>query len=238
MIVGLLLVVGLAVTWVALRNRQASSETAENTSTREGTQSARRGGSLHTSEALAGGDSSQTATSAVRRATRSWTAENLVDCDNLSDTDKQLILDLQNALDDNDLNGVTAAARKLMHSESVPARVRTATALSWFGTTALPEMVEMLNDPSEEVFDTILTATLDAIAEMEDGPEKAELLAAIIETLKDIDAIEEALMHFLGTDDEIVTKHLNALIANAQGNPQKQAVLNDFLKFVSGDSFL
>jgi len=245
-IIGLSLIIGLAATWVALRNRQEPSGTAA-------TENA-PGGKMNRRSALVrprgltgngtGGDSTQTAagTSAVNRTARSWTGLDLVDADNLSDTDKQLVIALQNALDDDNLQGVTAAARKLMRSTSVPVRLRTATALSWFGTSALPELIEMLNDPDEEVADTAFTATLDAIAEMpeeteDEQREKAEMLAALIATLSNVDSIEEALMHFAGIEDELVIPHLEKLIARAQaqGDLAKVAALTDHLKFTKGE---
>ena len=238
-IVGLLLIIGLAAMWFASRGGQASSgtDTPENTGAK-----ARRGGFLTRSGGLAEDGGAQAAalvrTSATRRAAHAVTGLDLVDDPNLSDADKQLVMDLQNALDDENLSGVAAAARKLMRSTSEPARMRAATALSWFGAAALPELIEMLSDPSEEVVETIMSATLDAIDEMDDDdPRKAELLAEYIMTLSDPDAIEDALMRFTGMEDEKVLGYLDALIARSQNDPVRLAALLEFRKFMSGDGF-
>ena len=241
-IVGLLLLIGVAATWVALKGRQASSGTAsaENTS---GAKAKRAG--LQRSGALAGDGtedgSTQTTvrTSGVKRAAHRVTALDLVDDPKLPDADKQTVIDLQDALDENDLSGVAKAARKLRNSTSVPARVRAVTALSWFGAAALPEIVEMLGDPSEDVAEAAIAATLEAIDEMDDDdPRKAALLTEFITQLNDMEALEDALMLFVGMEDEIAIQSLDTLIARSQGDPAKLAALINFLNFIKGDSFL
>jgi len=236
--VALALVAGLAVTWVALKNRQASSGT-----TVAGVSPGSGKGSLTRTGAgkLAGngGDdgTQQAATSTVGRAARRLTALDLVDDPNLSDADKKLIVELQDALDDDDLKGVTAAARQLMKSKSEPARVRTATALGWFGAAALPELIEMLSDPSSDVVEAAMTPTLDAIDNMEDGPEKADMLSALIATINDLESLEDALMLFSGIEDEITIPHLERLIEMFQNDLAKVAALTSYLNFVKGANF-
>ena len=240
-IIGLLLAtIGLAsVTWIILKNRPASSKAATDTSLsvqRERTPGKGLGKHLEAQALNGSNDDTQTATStsAVRRAIRPPNALDFVDDDNLSDVDKQQLVKLQDALDDEDLKGVRDAAQQLMRSQSEAVRVRTAAALGWFGAAALPDLVEMLGDSSADVVETTLSATLDAIAELDDGPEKAELLAAVIATLNDTEALEEALMHFAGIDDEIVIPYLEKLIEMSKANPVKSDILTKFLAFTRG----
>ena len=175
-------------------------------------------------------------TNGVENGRWNLTAADLVNDPNLSDTDKQHLETLQDALDAENLDGVREAARHLMKSSSAGVRARTATALGWFGAAALPDLVAMFGDPSAEVMEAVMTPTLDAILEMDDGPEKAELVAALIATLteKDNDTLHDALMLLTGIDDEIVIPLLEKLIRETK-DPVIRDGLQEHLRFTKGD---
>jgi len=229
-----LLVVGLAGGWLVLKNHRTALPPVQNgddssITTKQTTNRQPSGGTNDGTAMLI----STTATNAQRE----WEDFDLVGDPNLSDADKQLIKKLQAALDEEDLKGVTEAARQLMHSKSEAARLRLASALGWFGAAALPELLELMGDASQEVADAALSPTLEAIREMDDGEDKANLIAAFAESIRDLDALDEALMLFAGIDDEIVIPLLERLIAAAQGDPARLAVLKDYLAFLGIGDF-
>ena len=233
-----LLFIGFAGGWVILKSSQAPSSEPSNGEISVGqvTHPHPKG----QAGSLSGNTNTITSTmgsGGITNARPDWSV-GFVDDANLSDADKQQLEKLQAALDAEDLNGVTSAARQLMRSESVAARQRLASALGWFGAAALPEMIEMMGDSNPEVVDAITTSTLEAIAEMEDGEEKANLLAALLQTMTDLDAIDDALMLFASMDNEIVIPRLSQLIEGAQGNPARRAVLEDYFFFSTGERYV
>ena len=233
-IIASLLVIGLAAGWVISKNnRQVTLSTPLEGETSTG-QLARQQQKIQ-SGSPSEDDASLTASGMTTNARPELTAVDLVGDDNLSDADKQQIEKLQAALDAEDLKGVTAAARQLMHSESVAVRLRLAEALGWFGAAAFPEMIELMGDSNAEVVEAATPSTLEAISEMEDGEDKANLLAALLATMTDLDSIDEALNLFAGIDDDITISLLMQLIEGAKGNPDKLALLEAYRRFVNGE---
>ncbi|MCL1919737.1 MAG: hypothetical protein FWG50_01460 [Kiritimatiellaeota bacterium] len=243
LIIGLL-AIGLVGGWLVLKGRQPGGTANGGSSSTAGTkrgpagrqQPVRPGWTLHGGGATSG-VASVAGAAASTNARPDWGGVDLIEgAENLSAEEKQWIEKLQTASDADDLQGVKEAARQLKNSKSAAVRTRLASLLGWFGTAALPELIDLLGDADAEVAEATMIYTLEAIDEMDDGPEKAELLAALIATLSDLDAIDDALMRFAPIDDDIVIPILEGLIAKEQ-DPAKRAALQDYLAFTKGEMF-
>ncbi|MCL2104469.1 MAG: hypothetical protein FWH21_05370 [Kiritimatiellaeota bacterium] len=153
----------------------------------------------------------------------------------LTAREKPFVQKMQDALDEEDLEGVIEAANVLMTSESVDARRDTVWALGWFGVQALPQLAQMLGDPEEDIAKTAAFHFEGGVRDVMDDQLKADLLEAAFLTVKDRDDLESLAMLFNELPDSLAVRQLVSIIES--GNLLAGSVARDQYAFITGEEY-
>jgi len=154
---------------------------------------------------------------------------------NLPEREKPFVQKMQDALDEDDLEGVVAAAGVLMKSESADARRDTVWALGWFGAKALPQLAQMLGDAEEDIAKTAAFHFENGVREVTDDDLKAGLLEAAFLTVKDSDDLASLAMLFNDLPDSLAVRTLVKIIES--GNVLAGAAARDQYEFITGNEY-
>lgn len=131
--------------------------------------------------------------------------------EDLSSKDKKHVLDVQNALDNDDFAGVASAARKAMKSDNPAVREAAIEALGWFGPEALPELTPLMADADEDVAQTATTQWELALGEIDDSATRATIAEATMRAIKNKETLQSIVCEITNQDDDFTI--LEALVS-------------------------
>ena len=117
---------------------------------------------------------------------------------------------IQNALDDNDLGRVVAAADKAGNSGNPEVRKLAVEALGWFGAEALPELTPFLADADEEVADAAADQWQIGLTQIDDDEIRIATAEAAMRTIGHEDALRQIVSEITAQDDDL--KVMQALV--------------------------
>ena len=136
--------------------------------------------------------------------------------EDLSSKDKKHVLDVQNALDNDDFAGVASAARKAVKSANPAVREAAIEALGWFGPEALPELTPLMADADEDVAQTATTQWELALGEIDDSATRATIAEATMRAIKNKETLQSIVCEITNQDDDFtILESLVSLIEDS-----------------------
>lgn len=158
--------------------------------------------------------------------------------------ERKLADNLQSALDENELEGVRAAVKKIAGEKNPDLKVEAVDALAFFGKAALNDLTGFLRDPSQDVIDSASDAISRALDELEESENKFKL--EFVQTLmsaKDL-CSEDAVNTFagqiesVGSDDEkLAVQTIVQLIADENVSKLVKNRMKESYEFVTGEEY-
>ena len=132
--------------------------------------------------------------------------------DHMPEADRKLANNIQDALDDEDLEEISALAEEAQKSENPELRQHAVEALGWFGEEALPELTVWMSDPDEDVAQEAMNQWTSALSEVEKAEDRFEIAFAAFRTISDVNNLES-----------IGTEISNAATELIDGAPNEEA---------------
>lgn len=130
-------------------------------------------------------------------------AEDEIDEENLTEAQKSVLKELQDALDDNNLRRVRKALSKFLAKAeagglggNVPVcmRMRAVEALAWFGKDAAVDLIDFVADANEDVSNDAFSAFEQALSDCEMGDRaRSDLLVSTMKALTDAEQVDSLL---------------------------------------------
>lgn len=150
----------------------------------------------------------------------------------LPEEQRAVLVQLQEALDANDIKSVRRAVSRLMElrrASGAIARVAlnaAVEALGWFGKDALPDLVSFACEKDEEVAASAIDKMMDALDDsaLSDG-ERASWVKNLAKSLTDGDQIERVLSQLNNMRYSVRGETIKDILAN--GTPNVQAAMKD-----------
>lgn len=131
----------------------------------------------------------------------------------LTEKDRQTLISMQEALDDDNFNKVMQSAKDAMKSSEPAVRSKAVEALSWFGQRALPELTALMADSDSDVAEEARSAAESAVMGIDDSSMKFETALAYTQAFK---GNEEGMAMFIGT----FALAANDLMAESENDPE------------------
>ena len=128
-------------------------------------------------------------------------------------------------------------ARNLMDSTNVAIRVKVVETLAWIGKRALPEITEMMNDPSPEVAMEALTAWEQAFAEINGRHRIADLISRTVSELKNPDHVNAVLLHLSDIDQDVALLTLSTIIEGNKGRFVAESARETYTHLTGGEIY-
>lgn len=122
----------------------------------------------------------------------------------LTPAERQLAEAVQSALDDEDFEGVQAAAEAALKSTNPEVRRDAVDALAWFGEDALPELTVLMSDPDEEVAEAAVDGWEHGLAEIEEANDRMRISYLALTALSDPKALDSISSHFSNAATEYI----------------------------------
>ena len=113
----------------------------------------------------------------------------------LSENDRKILINMQDALDAEDFRRVVQFALEAMKSPETEVRRKAVDALSWFGPKALPELTALMADSDEDVAQEARNAAESAVMDIENPSEKFDTAVSYMKAFK---SDEEGMAMFSG----------------------------------------
>ena len=154
----------------------------------------------------------------------------------LTTLERELLDELQLALDEENINVVRIVAPALAKSLTADVRSKVVESLRWFKLKALPELRSMLSDADPDVAREAGEGWQDAVAEIADDAVKAKELFEGMTQIQDVDLLNEAIMGYYDIDDGMALGYIVQLINS--GNPNASLVGRDGYEHITGDPYV
>ena len=122
----------------------------------------------------------------------------------LPEAARKLANNIQDALDDENLEDITALAAEAMESDSSELRQHAVEALGWFGEEALPELTVWMSDPDEDVAQVAMEQWCSALSEVEKAEDRLNIAFAAFQTISDINNLENIGTEISNTATELI----------------------------------
>lgn len=130
------------------------------------------------------------------------------DGEELTEAEEKFVDTIRAALDEEDLELSIELAKQAVRSKKAEVRSEMVDALRFFGDKVLPELLTFADDPDEGVRMEAMSAYEQAIFDIEDDREKAQIVEISMLNLNDADALEEIAMELIGMDDRLAVQTL------------------------------
>ncbi|MGN0852464.1 MAG: hypothetical protein ACI4Q3_03710 [Kiritimatiellia bacterium] len=158
----------------------------------------------------------------------------------LSEFCRQVLKEVQDALDKEDLNALVIVIEKIRDTVAdarahgrdvnsvVPESVRICAveACGWFGVKALPEIIDAIADASEEVRQMSVEQYQIALEDPKFGDyDRAELIKAAARAINDADALDTIFTSISDMRNSLIAETLIDILKN--GTPSAQAVIRE-----------
>ena len=159
---------------------------------------------------------------------------------NLTETQRQLISEIRAALDHEDKATVLKLVQKMQSSDEwpdgIPKAIKMAAidALSWFGSSGLPEIAGFLADGDEEVIQTALDKFEEALSDFDMSDyERAEILIQAAKIVTDADAMDSMLFELNNMRHSVAVDTIKEMMVS--GSEATKSVLPDNIEFYTGE---
>ncbi len=128
--------------------------------------------------------------------------------------ERKLAKAVQDALDEDDFNGVQKAAQEALKCANPDVRRDAVDALAWFGEKALADLTPLMSDRDEDVAQAAIDGWEQGLSEIEEPSDRLNISYLALSALQDENALEAISSQFSyaatdyidGTDDEKVER--------------------------------
>jgi hypothetical protein len=163
------------------------------------------------------------------------------DLDQLSDTQRSVLNEIQSALDADDVKALRKALSRFTASvkagglggyANVPRVIRSAAvqALGWFGKDAVVDMIDFMADADEEISDDAFNQFEQALQDCEMGDrERSSLIKTVSKALTDSDRIDTMVSCLIDMRNSVKADTAIAILTD--GSDQSKAALLDQMEF-------
>ena len=159
---------------------------------------------------------------------------------NLTEVQRRLIVEIREALDREDKATVLNLVQKMQSSDEwpdgIPKAIKLAAidALSWFGSSGLPEIAGFLADGDDEVVQTALDKFEEALSDFDLSDfERAEILIQAAKIVTDADAMDSMLFELNNMRHSVAVDTIKEMMVS--GSEATKSVLPDNIEFYTGE---
>ena len=159
---------------------------------------------------------------------------------NLTEVQRRLIVEIREALDREDKAVVLNLVQKMQSSDEwpdgIPKAIKLAAidALSWFGSSGLPEIAGFLADGDDEVVQTALDKFEEALSDFDLSDfERAEILIQAAKIVTDADAMDSMLFELNNMRHSVAVDTIKEMMVS--GSEATKSVLPDNIEFYTGE---
>lgn len=172
---------------------------------------------------------------AVKKVQSAPLAETDEDEDELTAEEEKFIDMIHDALDEEDLGLSIELAKKAVKAKKAEIRSEMIDTLRFFGDKVMPELLMFVDDPDDDVRMDAMVAYQQAIYDIEDDKEKAQVIEISLMNLNDADAMEEIAAELIGMDDSLAVQTLVNVIAGKSKTGQR--IAKETYETITGDEY-
>lgn len=182
--------------------------------------------------------SANTNAQTVRREkpVRKTSAEEIEEREDLSAEEKKLMLDIENALDKEDLEALLATIEDVKVSTNTEIRSDFVDALAWFGKKGMLELLPFMADRDEDVAQSAIDAWTSSLSEISNEQTKANYVEAASSVLMDEDALDQMMTELFDCEEPVAIQALVNIIEGG-GTPKAIEVAKENYEFITSEEY-
>lgn len=158
--------------------------------------------------------------------------------DNLPPKDRETAKKIQDALDNEDFEGVKAMVDAALKSDSSEVRQHAVDALGWFDQKAIADLTKFLSDKDSDVAQSAFNHWDSAVDMVEDDGFKIAVATEAMKTLRDSDMLENVSSKLKGAEDEkAAVRAVLDILRNVKGDSPAATTAKEAYEFITGEEF-
>ena len=159
------------------------------------------------------------------------------DDDDMSPDDRRLMEAIEQGQSDEDLEQLVKVIPEVSASTNAEVRSELVDALGWFGVQGMNHLLPFMADSDDDVRESAIENWTSALGEVEDEGMRAQMISAVMQVLKDEDALESMTNELIGMDEKIALQTLVDVIEGGKAAQQGVAVAREQYEFLTGEEY-
>ena len=159
------------------------------------------------------------------------------DDDDMSPDDRRLMEAIEQGQSDEDLGQLVKVIPEVSASTNSEVRSELVDALGGFGVQGMNHLLPFMADSDEDVRESAIENWTSALGEVEDEGMRAQMISALMQVLKDEDALESMTNELIGMDEKIALQTLVDVIEGGKAAQQGVAVAREQYEFLTGEEY-
>ena len=159
------------------------------------------------------------------------------DDDDMSPDDRRLMEAIEQGQSDEDLEQLVKIIREVSASTNAEVRSELVDALGWFGVQGMNHLLPFMADSDEDVRESAIENWTSALSEVEDEGMRAQMIGAVMQVLKDEDALESMTNELIDMDEKIALQTLVDVIEGGEAPQQGVAAAREQYEFLTGEEY-
>lgn len=160
-----------------------------------------------------------------------------VDDDDMSPADRQLMEAIEQGQSDEDLEQLVKIIPEVSASTNAEVRSELVDALGGFGVQGMNHLLPFMADSDEDVRESAIENWTSALSDVEDEGMRAQMIGAVMQVLKDEDALESMTNELIDMDEKIALQTLVDVIEGGKAAQQGVAVAREQYEFLTGEEY-
>ena len=160
-----------------------------------------------------------------------------VDDDDMSPADRRLMEAIEQGQSDEDLEQLVKIIPEVSASTNAEVRSELVDALGWFGVQGMNHLLPFMADSDEDVRESAIENWTSALSEVEDEGMRAQMIGAVMQVLKDEDALESMTNELIDMDEKIALQTLVDVIEGGKAAQQGVAAAREQYEFLTGEEY-
>ena len=159
------------------------------------------------------------------------------DDDDMSPDDRRLMEAIEQGQSDEDLEQLVKVIPEVSASTNAEVRSELVDALGWFGVQGMNHLLPFMADSDDDVRESAIENWTSALGEVEDEGMRAQMIGAVMQVLKDEDALESMTNELIDMDEKIALQTLVDVIEGGKAAQQGVAVAREQYEFLTGEEY-
>ena len=159
------------------------------------------------------------------------------DDDDMSPADRRLMEAIEQGQSDEDLEQLVKIIPEVSASTNAEVRSELVDALGWFGVQGMNHLLPFMADSDEDVRESAIENWTSALSEVEDEGMRAQMIGAVMQVLKDEDALESMTNELIDMDEKIALQTLVDVIEGGKAAQQGVAAAREQYEFLTGEEY-
>jgi len=155
----------------------------------------------------------------------------------LSPADKRLMLSIENAIDNENLEALRKIVAEASASANAEVRSDLVDALAWFGKDAMLEIMPLMADDDESVRESAVDAWTNALGEVDDMKMRGTMIESVMKILKNEDALQAMTIELNGLEDLDALQVLVNVIEEPGISEVASKTAKEHYEFITGEEW-